>query len=159
MKLCAPAKVNLHLKINGRRPDGFHEIESLIVPVSLADDILVETSSGHDVQSSAMIRPCRWAGISCCRRRPAVFAAYRREFSARIHITKRIPLGAGLGGEAADAATVLIALDAIFETHLGTGDLEVIAARLGSDVPFSFAAVPPYAEAGEIVEPVDIPEK
>jgi len=108
-----------------------------------------------------MIRPCRWAGIILLSPPSGSFRCIpAREFPRAFTLRKRIPLGAGSGWGSSDAATVLIALDAIFETHLGTGDLEVIAARLGSDVPFFHS--PPFRHmqrAGRDRRAVDIPEK
>jgi len=161
MKLPAPAKVNLHLRILGQRADGFHDIETLIVPVTLSDEITVETSLGrtvgvfcdnpdvplgeHNLASRAAHEFSRQTGL---------------EFAARIDIAKRIPMGAGLGGGSSDAAAVLIALDSIFETRLGVTELQRMAAHLGSDVPFFIRHNPAWCRGrGEIIEPCEVPEK
>ena len=160
MKLRAPAKVNLQLRILGRRPDGFHEIETSIVPLSLADTITVEISDGDTVTIS-----CDDPGVPIDRRNLAAAAAYEfqeatgRRFGASIDIRKSIPVGAGLGGGSSDAAAVLLALDQLLATRLGLAGLEKIAARLGSDVPFFIRRRPAICRGrGEIIEPFDVPE-
>ena len=160
MKLRAPAKVNLELRVHGRRADGFHDIETLIVPISLADEITVETSLEGAIRIS-----CDDPSVPGGRNNLAIAAAHEfsrhtgLQFGARIEIRKRIPVGAGLGGGSSNAAAVLIALDTIFETHLGVEGLEVIAARLGSDVPFFIRGLPAICRGrGEIIQPFDVPE-
>jgi 4-diphosphocytidyl-2-C-methyl-D-erythritol kinase len=161
MKLPAPAKVNLHLRILGKRADGFHTIETLMVPVLLSDEITVETSLGRTVRVT-----CDNPDVPMGEHNLAVRAAHEfsrqtgRQFAARIDIKKRIPMGAGLGGGSSDAATVLIALDSIFETRLGVTELQRMAAHLGSDVPFFIRRHPAWCRGrGEIIEPFEIPEK
>jgi 4-diphosphocytidyl-2-C-methyl-D-erythritol kinase len=161
MKLRAPAKVNLSLRILGRRPDGFHEIESLMTPISLADEITVETSLGQGVRVT-----CDDPAIPRDDSNLAAVAARQFhahtgiKFLANIDIRKRVPSGAGLGGGSSDAAAVLVALDAIFETHLGPDILEKIAANIGSDVPFFIRRVPAWARGrGERIEPAEFAQK
>lgn len=161
MKLRAPAKVNLHLRICGKRADGFHDLETLMVPLSLADDIMVETSLGRTVRVE-----CDNPEVPLGEKNLAAVAAHRfshhtgRQFAARIAITKRIPMGAGLGGGSSDAAAVLTALDTIFETRLGVAGLERIAAELGSDVPFFIRRHAAWCRGrGEQIEAWNLPEK
>jgi 4-diphosphocytidyl-2-C-methyl-D-erythritol kinase len=155
MKLRAPAKVNLSLRILGRRPDGFHDIESLMTPISLADEITVETGIGQGVRVH-----CDDPAIPQDDSNLAAVAARQFHahtgirFKARIDIRKVTPSGAGLGGGSSDAAAVLVALDSVFETHLGPTGLEKIAANIGSDVPFFIRRVPAWARGrGERIEP------
>jgi len=161
MKLPAPAKVNLHLHIRGRRADGFHDIETLMAPLTLSDEITVETSLGRTVRVE-----CDDPSVPKGNDNLAATAAHQfarhtgRHFGARIVLEKRIPMGAGLGGGSSDAATVLVALDSIFETHLGVSGLEKLAADIGSDVPFFIRRHPAICRGrGEIIEPFDLPEK
>lgn len=161
MKLSAPAKVNLHLRILRKRPDGFHDLETLMAPISLADEITVELADDRTVTMT-----CDQAEVPAGPANLAVRAAEEfarqtgREFGARIELRKRIPMGAGLGGGSSDAAAVLIALDTILETRLGAGSLEEMAARLGSDVPFFIRRRAAWCRGrGEITEPCDLPEK
>ncbi len=161
MKVRAPAKVNLQLKIHGRRPDSFHDIETLIIPLSLADELTVEISAGAriDVQ-------CDDPDVPEGRSNLAATAAHEfaqfigRQFGVDIRIRKRIPMGAGLGGGSSNAAAVLLALDAMLETHLAGEELEKLAARLGSDVPFFIRGAPAMCRGrGEVIELFDVPEK
>jgi len=161
MKLRAPAKVNLSLRILGKRPDGFHDLESLMTPISLADEIEVKTGIGQDVSVQ-----CDDAEIPQDASNLAAIAARQfhahtgQRFDARISLHKRIPSGAGLGGGSSDAAAVLVALDAIFETQLGVAGLERIAANIGSDVPFFIRRIPAWARGrGERIEPAELPGK
>jgi 4-diphosphocytidyl-2-C-methyl-D-erythritol kinase len=161
MKLRAPAKVNLHLRICGKRADGFHELETLMAPISLADDVTVETAIGRTVRVE-----CNDPAVPLGEKNLAAVAAHKFsahtgcQFAARISIVKRIPMGAGLGGGSSDAAAVLIALDTIFETHLGVEGLERIAAELGSDVPFFIRRQAAWCRGrGEQIETWDLPEK
>jgi 4-diphosphocytidyl-2-C-methyl-D-erythritol kinase len=161
MKLRAPAKVNLQLRVHGRRADGFHDIETLIVPISLADEITVETSLGRTVRIS-----CDDPNVPEGQNNLAAAAAheYSRhtglQFGAHIGIRKCIPMGAGLAGGSSDAAAVLIALDAIFQTRLGVEGLEMVAAKVGSDVPFFIRSVPAICRGrGDIIQPFNVPGK
>ena len=161
MKLRAPGKVNLQLSVLGRRPDGFHEIETLILPISLADEISVEVFAGATVGVSCDDPDVPEGESNLAAKAAAEFS--RRtglRFGARIAIRKRIPMGAGLGGGSSDAAAVLVALDSIFETRLGIERLEEIAALLGSDVPFFVRGQPAICRGrGEIIQPFDVFEK
>lgn len=159
MKLRASAKVNLHLRILRRRTDGFHDIETLMVPVSLADEVTVETGPGTSVEFL-----CSRPDVPGGEDNLAVKAVreFAREtglaFSARIALEKRIPMGAGLGGGSSDAAAVLRALDVLLETGLGAEALESMAAKLGSDVPFFIRSRPAICRGrGEIMEAAEAP--
>ncbi len=154
MKLSAPAKVNLSLKIQGKREDGFHEIETLMVPISIADELEVVVGEGEGV----VIRcddPTVPAGPeNLAAKAVAEFARHTGlKFRAEITIAKRIPHGAGLGGGSSDAAAVLLALDALLRTNLGTEVLERIGSEIGSDVPFFVGRRPAWARGrGERIE-------
>ncbi len=155
MKLRAPAKVNLSLRILDKRADGYHEIESLMTPISLADEITIETSLGHRIRIECddASLPTDWTNLAAV----AAGTFYDHtglRFDTRIVIRKRIPHGAGLGGGSSDAASVLVGLDALFETHLGTEALEALAAKCGSDVPFFIGRRPAWVRGrGERVDP------
>jgi len=159
MKLRAPAKVNLSLRILGKRPDGFHELETLMTPISLADEISIETGIGQGVRVH-----CDDPSVPQDDSNLAAVAARQFHshtgirFTVKIGIQKQIPAGAGLGGGSSDAAAVLVALDSIFETHLGPAVLEQIASNIGSDVPFFIRRVPAWARGrGERIDPTALP--
>jgi len=160
MKLPAPAKVNLHLRILGRRSDGFHDLETLIVPVSLADEISVERTTSGDITVRCDDPEVPDGDGNLVVRAVQEFSLFTgQECSVRIGIRKRIPLGAGLGGGSSDAAATLLGLDAVFGTNLGTAILRELAARLGSDVPFFINPQPAWCRGrGEIIEPLSVPE-
>jgi 4-diphosphocytidyl-2-C-methyl-D-erythritol kinase len=156
MTLLAPAKVNLTLRILGRRPDGYHDLESLVQKVSLydrltfsdADDGVIEltcddptlpTDSGNLV----------WRAADLLRER---FAPPGR--GVRIRLEKRIPHGAGLGGGSSDAATTLLGLNSLWDLKLSREVLSDLGARLGSDIPLFLHPSPSVMTGrGEIVDP------
>lgn len=165
----APAKVNLTLHVVRRRPDGFHDIDSLFVAVDLADELSFEL-----IPDSASIElTCAWdlAGtlqppalptddknlIVRAARRLQEVSSVRR--GVRIHVRKRIPAEAGLGGGSSDAAETLRALHVLWGFHQSEEELSTIAAELGSDVPFFLAnfAAAHCTGRGEHVSPVDLP--
>ncbi|XHR30695.1 MAG: 4-(cytidine 5'-diphospho)-2-C-methyl-D-erythritol kinase [Chthoniobacteraceae bacterium] len=159
MQRKAPAKINLSLAIKGKRPDGFHEIESLMVPLTLADTLSLEKAPGLTFTCSDPSLPCDDSNL--------VFRAARRFFetlhtapSIRIHLEKAIPHGAGLGGGSSDAANTLLALNELFAAPLAPETIHALAAELGSDVPFFLAGGAAFCRGrGEIVEPVAFSQK
>jgi 4-diphosphocytidyl-2-C-methyl-D-erythritol kinase len=160
MKVCAPAKVNLQLRILGRRADGFHDIETVIVPVSLSDEITIEISPGDTLTLT-----CDDPALPIDRSNLAAAAAceFQMEtglrFAATIDLRKRIPVAGGLGGGSSNAAAVLTALDQLLDTKLGNQGLQKIATRIGCDVPFFVRPRPATCRGrGEIIEPLELPE-
>lgn len=161
MNLHAPAKINLHLTILGKRPDGFHEIDSLMVPLTLADTLTLEANA-----ESGIAFTCSDATLPCDDSNLVVRAA-RRFFetaglpaAVRIHLEKAIPHGAGLGGGSSDAATTLAGLNELFGSPLMPEVIHALAAEIGSDVPFFLARSAAICRGrGEIVEPVSFPHQ
>jgi 4-diphosphocytidyl-2-C-methyl-D-erythritol kinase len=135
----APAKVNVHLGVGPLRPDGFHELRTVYLAVSLFDTVTVRAGDGLSVSVTGVDaddvptdgRNLVWRAAELLAEHAGVAA------DAAIEIEKRIPAAAGLAGGSADAAAALVALDALWGTHASRGDLDELAARLGSDVPFS----------------------
>ncbi len=137
MEFFAPAKINLSLRIKGRRDDRFHEIESLMVPISLADtlDISLRETPGIELACDDPALPIDDGNLVM--RAAKLFCSHvDREPRMRIALQKKIPHGAGLGGGSSDAATALLALDRLCATKLPIAALTELAAQLGSDVPF-----------------------
>ena len=141
-KICPPAKVNLHLAVGKKRPDGFHDIESLFVPISLRDriDFSLSRSAAFSVTIRGMddgvpggvpLEENLMYRAALLFHRATGFA-----FSLRIVIEKNIPQGAGLGGGSSNAAAVLGALNEAAGFPLSYDALMETAARIGSDVPF-----------------------
>jgi 4-diphosphocytidyl-2-C-methyl-D-erythritol kinase len=152
----APAKINLSLEILGRRPDGFHDLNSLMVPVSVFDELTFELNPEGDLEFV-----CPSPGIPLDEGNLVVRAArlFCNTFGIlpqlRITLQKEIPHGAGLGGGSSDAATTLLALDSLFETRLERKDLAQLAAEIGSDVPFFiYQSAAWIGGRGERVSPV-----
>lgn len=132
----APAKLNLSLQVFGKRPDGYHHIRSVMVPVSLYDDVTVEEApSGISVECDAPGVPIDAANN--CHKAAALFLAWAgTSVGVRILIRKAIPAGSGLGGGSSDAAATLKGLIALTGKHPPPEALSAMAARIGADVPF-----------------------
>lgn len=131
MTLEANAKINLTLEVLGTRPDGYHELRSVVMPISLADTLEVSATDDGVISSDSPYPDdlCVKAAKALARRAPAP----RR--GARISVVKRIPPGGGLGGGSADAAAVLRALNELWELDLPRAALCEVATEVGSDVP------------------------
>ena len=126
------AKVNLWLRVAGRRADGFHDIETVFHTISLHDDLRIEA-----VDSTVEVAMSPHVEANLAERAARALASRAgSEAGARIDIRKSIPLGAGLAGGSGNAAAVLIALNELWGLQLSRGDLLTMAADLGSDVPF-----------------------
>ena len=136
VRVAAQAKLNLHLRVFGRDDSGFHSLETIFHRIDLADDIRIEVTAGErtlDVTGPATGPPEK----NLAWRAAELFAAHNGwPKGFRIHLTKRIPIGAGLGGGSADAAAVLRALNSVAPNPMGSHGLLALAAALGSDVPF-----------------------
>lgn len=135
MTLPAPAKVNLFLEVLGKRPDGFHELNTCMVGLDLCDTL--SFAPAHDLELT-----CDESSLTTGEDNLILKAARQLQRhtgcpqGAAIHLTKRIPMEAGLGGGSSDAATTLRGLNELWELHLPTEELQSLAAELGSDVPY-----------------------
>lgn len=152
----APAKINLSLRILGKRADGFHEIETVMAPLSLSDTLDIELGEGSGVEFTCSDTSLPLDGTNLVCRAVDAFARHTgRQFHARIHLEKKIPHGAGLGGGSSDAASTLKALNTILGSGLSVDDLESLAGTLGSDIPFFIRSCPAICRGrGELVEPL-----
>ena len=135
MTVEACAKVNLSLEVYGKRPDGYHALRSLVVPISLADTLTVETTADGSLTSDTGFADdlCVRAAhvLQSCSSCPSHSSCP----GARIRVTKRIPVGGGLGGGSADAAATLRALNELWRLGKTPEELAQIGAAVGSDVP------------------------
>lgn len=138
MQVIAPAKINLSLRILGRRSDGFHEIETLIAPISLCDEIKIEPRAGKQKIALRCDDPSVPKGEDNIVVRAAKLFFKKTKITDGISIAlkKTIPHGAGLGGGSSDAASTLLALNEIFDAKLSREALAKMAQAIGSDVPF-----------------------
>lgn len=156
VEVAAPAKLNLALLIGPRRPDGFHEIASLMVPVTLADLVTVESTPGEGLDVVCDVAPGAdnlAAAVVCELER-----RLERSLEARIRITKRVPVGAGLGGGSSDAAATLVACERLFDLDLSARLRHEVAAAVGSDVPFFLRTGAQFATGrGQVLREVSLP--
>ena len=151
----SPCKVNLLLNILGKRADGFHELETVMQPVALCDELHFEkTNGGIALTCSEPALPVD-AGNLVCRAAAAFFQRSGLSGGVKMHLEKRIPMAAGLGGGSGNAATTLLALNELFDGPLDQAQLHEAAASLGSDIPFFLQAQPALATGrGEMVQPL-----
>ena len=156
----APAKLNLFLHVTGRRADGYHELQTLFqlidlcdtVAVSVRDDGVIDRPEGPaevPPESDLVVRAAR-----------ALQAAAGTRLGASLRVRKRIPMGGGLGGGSSDAATTLLALDALWGCRLGVDALARLGLPLGADVPVFVRGFSAWAEGvGERLTPVELPQR
>jgi len=162
MQVNAPAKINLSLRVLGRRSDGFHEIETLIAPISLCDEIKIRQHPGKKEIAFQCDDPSVPKGENnIVVRAVKVFFEETKVISGlSIELKKRIPHGAGLGGGSSDAASTLLALNELFETNLPREALAKMAEMIGSDVPFFiFQSAAVCKGRGELVSPTKLREQ
>jgi 4-diphosphocytidyl-2-C-methyl-D-erythritol kinase len=157
MRFFAPAKINLSFKIRRRREDGFHEIDTLMTPISLKDELTIEPDESEGALIFSSDDPTLPQDESNLVVRAA--RAFYREVGAppraRIFLHKRIPHGAGLGGGSSDAASTLLGLNELHGAPIAITRLTTIAGDLGSDVPFFLAGGAARCRGrGEIVESI-----
>jgi 4-diphosphocytidyl-2-C-methyl-D-erythritol kinase len=151
MDVFACAKLNLALKVTGRRPDGYHELDMVMQEISLCDKIRIEISGALCVTSNSPL-PKENTLVLAAR---AFFAYTRTGGGAEIHVEKNIPAQAGLGGGSSDAAAVLRALDILYGTGLSGGELIALGRQVGADVPFFILGGCARAQGtGEILLPL-----
>lgn len=147
------AKINLTLDITGILPGGFHSLRSVMVPVSLCDEIKIE-------KSDKLVFDCNIKSICgddnlCVRAAKAFFAKTGISSGVSIYLNKNIPFPAGLGGGSADAAAVLKGLNELYNAKLSEPELLELASKLGSDVPLCLLSKPALCEGrGEILTPI-----
>lgn len=160
----APAKLNLFLHITGRRPDGYHLLQTVFQLVDYGDQLHFELRDdgiicrttevpGVPESSDLIVRAAQLLKATACNK-PGM-----EHLGANIAIDKRLPMGGGLGGGSSDAATTLIALNHLWQTGLARADLMKLGLQLGADVPFFLFGQNAFAEGvGEALVAVDTPD-
>jgi len=143
VRLFCPAKINLYLKVIGKRPDGYHELRTIMVPLAFGDDLEIEPApSGIHLEAPgcgcAENENLAWKAASL------FLARTRVTGGVRIRIHKRVPVGSGLGGGSSDASGVLLAMNELFRAGLDTRALGEMARELGADCPFFIHRRPLY---------------
>ncbi len=163
VEISAPAKLNLHLEVLQRRADGYHELESLLVPIGLVDTLLFRPVGNGDIDFACECEGHQGgtAGLPessdnlVVRALEMLRARTGRALGAVVRLVKRIPVGAGLGGGSSDAAAALVAGNLGWKLGFTLAELHELAAGLGSDVPFFLHGGPAVCRGrGEQVEPV-----
>ncbi len=154
LTLWAPAKVNLFLEVLRKRADGYHEVQTLLQHVDLCDEIRFAEGAGIVVETGGLA--CPGGEENLAHRAAALFFKTTDTHPGiRIEITKRIPLGAGLGGGSSDAAATLWGLNRLFGTGLTSQALQELGVHLGSDVPLFFEGPTAWASGrGEQIRPL-----
>ena len=152
----SPCKVNLLLNILGKRSDGFHELETVLQPINLCDRLTFgRAASGVELTCSDSTLPVDARNL-VHRAATAFLQAAQVKDGVRIHLEKKIPLAAGLGGGSGNAATTLLGLNELFGQPLPSTKLHELAAALGSDVPFFLQPRPALAtRRGERIQPLE----
>lgn len=138
IKVLAPAKINLTLDVTGKRPDGYHNIETVMQTVDLYDEVTMTDNDSDEITIS-----CNYEGVPCdesniCYKAAKRFFDYNKMDVKGVHIdiNKRIPTQAGLAGGSSDGAAVILGLNAMFGTMLNVKEMHEIAEKIGADVPF-----------------------
>jgi 4-diphosphocytidyl-2-C-methyl-D-erythritol kinase len=155
----APAKLNLFLHITGRRDDGYHLLQSVFQFLDFGDEIYIETR-----QDGAIHRLNTLPGVAPEQDLVVRAARLLQQHSgcrlgADIRVVKQLPMGGGLGGGSSDAATVLVALNRLWDINLPVMELAQLGLQLGADVPVFVHGHAAWAEGvGEILQPVELPE-
>ena len=151
----APAKLNLFLHIVGRRPDGYHELQTCFQFVDLCDEITIEVRADGQIRRALDISGLPENEDLCIRAARALKEAAGLTLGANISLLKRIPIGGGMGGESSDAATCLVALNRLWSLNWPPERLAALGLKLGADVPVFVHGRVAWAEGvGERLTPL-----
>jgi 4-diphosphocytidyl-2-C-methyl-D-erythritol kinase len=151
----APAKLNLFLHILGRRPDGYHELQTCFQFVDLCDEVSLDVRADGRIRRVAAIADVAEEADLCVRAARALQSTAGCALGADISVLKRIPMGGGLGGGSSDAATCLVALNRLWQLRWPIDDLAALGLKLGADVPVFVRGRAAWAEGiGERLTPL-----
>ncbi|MBX9722131.1 MAG: 4-(cytidine 5'-diphospho)-2-C-methyl-D-erythritol kinase [Candidatus Obscuribacterales bacterium] len=160
----APAKVNLTFDILGKRPDGFHDIETIFQSISLEDELKIQIEESEqnyfaiDCDNPVLRRLMPLDESNLIGKAARAYLNQEKagsHFNIRVHLDKKIPIGAGLAGGSSNAAAMLIALNSYFGNRLNSTELSQLASQIGSDVPFCLQGGTSIGRGkGEILEPI-----
>ena len=153
----APAKLNLFLHVVGRRPDGFHLLQSVFRMIDFADDIGIEVREDGVIRRRNAVTGVPEENDLCVRAARLLKTHTHTALGADIELIKRLPSGGGLGGGSSDAATVLLALNQQWNARLSRRGLQELGASLGADVPFFIYGESAFVEGiGDRLSPVKL---
>ncbi len=151
VRVSAPAKINLGLHVLGKRPDGYHNIETVFVAIGWCDELEFRPSDTLELICSDPRLPTDKTNL-CMAAASLMAKACGVDVGATIHLEKHIPYGAGLGGGSSDAAATMRGLSRLWGVTVRDEELVAVAAQLGSDVPFFLNARPSVGEGrGEML--------
>ncbi len=155
----APAKLNLFLHVTGRRPDGYHTLQTVFQFLGLADELRIEVTADGNIRRTTPLAGVAEEQDLCVRAARLLQAESACRQGAAIHLNKRIPQGGGLGGGSSDAATTLLVLNHLWDLGFPRADLAALGLELGADVPVFVWGQAAWAEGvGECLTPVAPPE-
>jgi 4-diphosphocytidyl-2-C-methyl-D-erythritol kinase len=155
MRYFSPAKINLFFRVLSKRPDGYHDIASVMQAIDLGDIVTFSDHSRDLLTCSDSTLPCDDSNL--CMKALKLFRKHFELAPVHIHLEKRVPMQSGLGGGSSNAATVVWALNERIGRRASLSELMTIGAQIGSDVPFFFSLGSAYCTGrGEIVEPISI---
>ncbi|RTK93830.1 MAG: 4-(cytidine 5'-diphospho)-2-C-methyl-D-erythritol kinase [Neisseriaceae bacterium] len=158
-RVLSPAKLNLGLKITGKRPDGYHLLKSVFCLVDMCDMIDIQITENGKISLIEHNQAWFYQKDLAYKAAALLQEHTATKFGANIRIKKLIPSGAGMGGGSSNAATVLIILNQLWETNLTTSELASLGEQLGADVPFFIYGKNALVEGiGEIITPIEIPQ-
>jgi len=156
----APAKLNLFLHVTGRRPDGYHTLQTLFQFLDVCDELRFDLTGDGRIARARELAGVPEERDLCVRAARLLQAASGITQGAVIHLDKRLPLGGGLGGGSSDAATTLLALNELWGCGLTPEALAALGLKLGADVPVFVRGHAAWAEGvGEMLTPADPPER
>jgi 4-diphosphocytidyl-2-C-methyl-D-erythritol kinase len=150
----SPAKINIGLNVKGKRPDGFHNIETVFYPLLLTDELIIERAYSISINSnSEQLNKIKKNILE--KTIKVIESKIKEKIGIKIFVDKKIPLGAGLGGGSSNAGNALKALNELYELKMSYETLLDLALKIGSDVPFFLNPLPTFAESrGEIFKPI-----
>ncbi len=155
----APAKLNLFLHVTGRRPDGYHTLQTIFQFLDYSDELAFEITSDGRVGRVPAVPDVTEEADLCVRAARLLQATAGVKHGALSHLQKRIPQGGGLGGGSSDAATALLALNRLWGVNLPSSELATLALGLGADVPVFIHGQAAWGEGvGDILTPVSVAE-
>lgn len=157
LEVQAPAKINLFLHVIGRRPDGYHLLQSVFALIDLADHVLLRARKDGHIERRNPIDGVPVQTDLVVRAAQLLQQETGSSWGADIDVIKRIPMGAGLGGGSSDAASTLLGLNSLWNTNLSRDELAKIGLKLGADVPFFIYGKNAFVEGiGEQIHPIDL---
>lgn len=159
LDLLSPAKLNLFLHITGRRPDGYHQLQTVFQLLDYGDRLSFRRREDQEITLTPAIPGVAFADNLIVRAAHLLQARARVTAGIDIHLEKRLPMGGGLGGGSSNAATTLVALNYLWQCGLTRAQLHDLGLQLGADVPVFIGAQSAWAEGvGEQLQPLELSE-